>query len=459
MELTELIVRAPWREAVTYRDTGPHEYVVIKKDKQQELLAAVCKRFCSGEGVDGRFFRMKNKYLFIGDYKYWLMTPCTEIDLDKDDYVLNRALIYRDRRDFLIKDGDNGRRDKVIDGIFGIDAEEKFGGTEASQDTEGVPVKQIWLNEASDFTPWLANNLPLLGEALNMELEIVQQEAASGRYYLDILADDAESSAAVVIENQLEWTNHGHLGQVLTYAGWHDAHTLIWVAPHFHEEHRAALEWLNRWTTDEIEVFGVELHTTEKGDSEANLEFVPVVFPESWSRAEDSKPVQVNLQSIQLRKFFQPLVDVLREKGFTNKKTAAAVRYHPFPSGLPDISYYASIENDGRAWVYIPGGAANNPILDALREDKYKQKIENELNISSETRMSWLVPGSRSLGVYKNGSLFDEEKHDEIRKWMFDNLIKFNKVFNSRMERIVNELQAADGEQAEGSTDINEGMA
>ena len=87
-----------------------------RRTSKQELLAAVCKRFCDGEGVDGRFFSMKNKYLFIGDYKYWLMTPCDKIDLDKDDYVLNRALIYRDRRDFLIRDGDNGRRDADIDG-------------------------------------------------------------------------------------------------------------------------------------------------------------------------------------------------------------------------------------------------------------------------------------------------------------------------------------------------------
>ena len=126
MELTELIAQAPWREASTYRDTWPHEYVVIKKDKQEQLLAEVCKRFCAGEGVDGRFFRMKNKYLFIGDYKYWLMTPCTKIDLKKDDYVLNRAPIYRDRRDFLIRDGDNGRRNADIDDIFSITPSEYY---------------------------------------------------------------------------------------------------------------------------------------------------------------------------------------------------------------------------------------------------------------------------------------------------------------------------------------------
>lgn len=131
MELTELIAQAPWREAKTYRETWPHEYVVIKKDKQEELLAAVCKRICAGEGVDGRFFPLKNKYLFIGDYKYWILPPCDEIDLDnidsgEGDYILNRAPLYRDRRDFLIRNGDNGKRDKELDDIFGTSLSEYY---------------------------------------------------------------------------------------------------------------------------------------------------------------------------------------------------------------------------------------------------------------------------------------------------------------------------------------------
>ena len=109
--LTELISRAPWREAVTYRDTWPHEYVLTEKDNQRELLDAVCARFRVGEGVACRFFRMNNTYLFIGDYKYWLMTDYHDIDPYKDtgDYVLNRARLYRDRRDFIIQPGDTGR--------------------------------------------------------------------------------------------------------------------------------------------------------------------------------------------------------------------------------------------------------------------------------------------------------------------------------------------------------------
>lgn len=111
-EIMELIAGAPWREAVTYRETWPHEYVVVKKDGQEELLAAFCKRINWGEGVDCRFFHQKRKYLFLGDYKYWTMTESSEIDLERSDEVLNRALLYRDRRDFVIKAGDTGKRTK-----------------------------------------------------------------------------------------------------------------------------------------------------------------------------------------------------------------------------------------------------------------------------------------------------------------------------------------------------------
>ena len=109
MKLIDLISRAPWREAVTFRKTWPHEYVLLQKDDQRELLEAVCQRLSNGEGVPCRFFAIRNEYLFIGDYKYWLMIPPDQVDWDHEE-VLNRAHLYRDRRDFVIQDGDSGMR-------------------------------------------------------------------------------------------------------------------------------------------------------------------------------------------------------------------------------------------------------------------------------------------------------------------------------------------------------------
>ena len=111
LKITDLIGRAPWREAVTYRNTWPHEYVLSRKDGQRELIELVCARFRAGEGVAGTFFGRPNTYLFIGDYKYWLMTHWDAVDLDDgQNYVLNRAPLYRDRRDFVIQPGDTGKR-------------------------------------------------------------------------------------------------------------------------------------------------------------------------------------------------------------------------------------------------------------------------------------------------------------------------------------------------------------
>lgn len=110
LRITEFIGRAPWREAVTYRHTWPHEYVLSRKDAQRQLFESVCARFRAGEGVAATFFGRPNTYLFIGDFKYWLMTHWDAVDLeDGQDYVLNRARLYRDRRDFAIQQGDTGK--------------------------------------------------------------------------------------------------------------------------------------------------------------------------------------------------------------------------------------------------------------------------------------------------------------------------------------------------------------
>ena len=122
---------------------------------------------------------------------------------------------------------------------------------------EIVDLREIWENEAQDFTPWLAENLALLGQTLELELILRQVEARVGAFSPDILATD-ETGAFVAIENQLDRTDHAHLGQLLTYAAGYDVRTLIWVTPEFREEHRATLDWLNRWAPEDIKGFRCE---------------------------------------------------------------------------------------------------------------------------------------------------------------------------------------------------------
>ena len=109
-----------------------------------------------------------------------------------------------------------------------------------------VDLREMWPHEAIDFTPWLADNVSSLGEALGMELEVRGQEERVGNYFLDMLADDLGSNRTVIIENQLEPTDHDHLGKLLTYASGYDAGVVVWLAREFREEHRQALDWLNQ---------------------------------------------------------------------------------------------------------------------------------------------------------------------------------------------------------------------
>jgi hypothetical protein len=142
-----------------------------------------------------------------------------------------------------------------------------------------VPLRRIWKNEAYDFTPWLSENLEELGEALGLELEFESKEVSVGPFSADILAKDTGTDKYVVIENQLEKTNHDHLGKCVTYASVLDASAVIWVASKFTDEHKKALDWLNDHTSDDIGFYGVKLELWQIDNSQPAVRFNVVSEP------------------------------------------------------------------------------------------------------------------------------------------------------------------------------------
>jgi hypothetical protein len=160
---------------------------------------------------------------------------------------------------------------------------------------ETISPREAWADEARDFTPWLAEpeNLSLLSETLGIDLELEAVEQSVGPFRADILCKQVGSEHWVLIENQLERTDHRHLGQVLTYAAGLDAVTVIWISPQFTEEHRACLDWLNRSTRDGFNFFGIQIELWRIGESSVAPRFNIVSKPNSW--AENIATVSASL--------------------------------------------------------------------------------------------------------------------------------------------------------------------
>jgi hypothetical protein len=149
-----------------------------------------------------------------------------------------------------------------------------------------VELRKVWPHEALDFTKWLSSpaNLNMLGEAVGVELELIETESSVGSFNVDIYAQEVGTGRKVIIENQLEDTNHDHLGKVITYAAGKGAQVIIWVVAHARDEHRQAIEWLNEHTDNDFGFFLVEIELWTIGDSKPAPRFNVVEQPNEWTK-------------------------------------------------------------------------------------------------------------------------------------------------------------------------------
>ena len=304
-----------------------------------------------------------------------------------------------------------------------------------------VNLRDVWSHEAEEFTPWLAENIGKLGKTLGMDLEVEAREASVGGYALDILARDLGNSRQVVIENQLDDTDHRHLGQLLTYAAGFDANVIVWIARKFRDEHREALDLLNRRTGEDTEFFGIEVELWKIDNSRPAINFNLVATPNEWRRqtVSDARTAgNVSPRMERYREFFQELIDTLREDhNFTNARQALPQNWYRFSVGYGQRAQYgANFAAEGRARVelYIASGNMdwNRELFDHLSE--HEADIQSELGESLE----WDRLGNPRIAAVRPGSIDDDEETlAEIRAWMVERLLKFKQVFGPRLDELV----------------------
>lgn len=303
-----------------------------------------------------------------------------------------------------------------------------------------LSLREVWSKEATDFTPWLADNIRELGKALGLDLELESREAGVGDFSLDLLAKDLGSGRTVVIENQLERTDHDHLGKLLTYAAGFNASLIVWVADAIREEHRQALEWLNQRTGTDTEFFGVVVEVLKIDDSKPAFNFKPVVFPNEWQKTKTRVAAGGSAPSSRgeaYRSFFQALIDELREKHkFTDARAGQPQNWYSFASRVINGVYYNSYFAEGgrvvaSALIDVKDWEENRRLFDWLKQDQ--AKIEDEFGV----QLIWSKTDdvrACSIRVDRPGSIEDDAVTlQDIHVWLIENLLKVKKVFGPRL--------------------------
>ena len=307
---------------------------------------------------------------------------------------------------------------------------------------ERVDIRSIWPSEPADFTPWLAENLSALGKALGLDLELQSQEAPVGGYSLDILAHDG-NGRSVIIENQLGLTDHDHLGKLLTYAAGFDANVMVWIAKQFRDEHREALDLLNHRTDEGTEFFGVEVELWKIDESRPAVNFNLVSTPNEW-RKQTVRSARtdrnVTERSEKYRKFFQGLIDSLREEHrFTNARKGQPQSWYSFSSGNTGFAYGANFNADGRARVelYIDSGEQERNKRTFDRFEEQKELFESKLGEPLVWERLENRRASR-VSIRREGSIDDDpDTLDGLQGWMVEKLLDFKRVFGPKLTELV----------------------
>lgn len=304
-----------------------------------------------------------------------------------------------------------------------------------------MDLRDVWSSEASDFTPWLAKdeNIALLGEAIGLELEVESQEKNVGPFRADILARDLTSNHYVLIENQLEQTNHNHLGQIMTYAAGLDAFSIIWIAKSFTEEHRAALDWLNRITEENINFFGIEIEVIQIGDSLPAPQFKVVAKPNDWSKSVRSSASTGELTDTKLKQqqYWTEFKEYVEKNGSPFKVQKPSPQ-HWTNIALGRSNFYLSLTVNSQSHIICInleiGGARAKEHFDKLRnlyEDDSKEHISADIEwLRLDDRKSCMVKLSKSF------NFTDESSRDEQYAWFVEYVKKYIHYFRPKVKSI-----------------------
>lgn len=304
---------------------------------------------------------------------------------------------------------------------------------ELSRLKEISDLRSVWSHEASDFTPWLAQekNIEYLANVIGLEITVEEKESSIGEFSADILAKETGTNRRIIIENQLENTNHDHLGKIITYAAGKNASYVVWIVKHAREEHKAAVEWLNENTTDDIGFFLCEIKLYQIDDSKMAPMFVAVSTPNGWKKEQKRLESSETSKSKQdYEKFWNAFSDYAwKNQRFAKtfrKRKAQPNHWYSLSIGTSEAHIQLirfSRANAVCAELYISN---NKNVFDQLYA--HKDEIEEETGI----KFAWYRLDEKKASAIRTNENFVFQNEDDLSKgfdWLMNVSMKIKTIF------------------------------
>ena len=288
---------------------------------------------------------------------------------------------------------------------------------------EKIELREVWRHEALDFTRWLARkeNIALLSKEIGIDIEVIETEMSVGRYNVDIYARDTESNKKIVIENQLENTNHDHLGKMLVYAAGLDADIAIWIVKDVNEEHRQAVEWLNDNSFEKINIFLVKVELWQIDNSPIAPKFQVICEPNNWAKVLKQQSKE-NVSDLELKQmeYWQGFVDYAKSKDKTYISQRPSIyNWYVIRIGSSDykIKLVHSVNSD---MIRCQLEIFNDEIYKKL--EQYRTEIDNMIN-----GLEWEYLEDRKVNRISCNNSSKDNASSYV--WLLDMVDRFKEVF------------------------------
>jgi hypothetical protein len=300
-----------------------------------------------------------------------------------------------------------------------------------------VPLRELWSHEAYEFTTWLGENLNLLGETLGMDLSLLEQEVAAGAFSADLLAE-TDSGDAVVIENQLERTDHDHLGKLITYLSNLDARAAVWITSEPRPEHERAILWLNEMLPADTAFYLVRIEAYKIEDSPPAPLLTVVAGPSPEARQIGDKKKELAERDIRRREFWRTLLERANQKTSLHSQrspiTGSALDAGAGKSGI--VFQYRIRTHDAAVGLRIRRETPEDSkrIFDVLHQRK--QTIEERFGDRLEWRPKEDMRTCHAFHLIDTGGWKDEENWQEIQEDMVDAMVRLEQALKPEIERL-----------------------